>query len=138
MEGISDLRIIGFDEKRPPKIRKEPYIDLFFQLSHQAPSDWCNDFNSLLSKHPAKPKIIEKEGLYIEAWVKKPEDISPLLDTLKLNVHKCSVNYVEKITRSARNADSVNASLAEEQGEQGRLNKIVAQLNFDDIEELVP
>ena len=31
MEGISDIKIIGIDEKRPPKIRKEPYIDLVFK-----------------------------------------------------------------------------------------------------------
>ena len=38
MEGISDLKIIGTDERRPPIIRKEPYIDVFFKLSHQAPA----------------------------------------------------------------------------------------------------
>ena len=69
MKGISDLRIIGIDERRPPIIRKEPYIDLYFKLSHQAPADWCNDFNALLSKHPSAPKINPKEGLYIESII---------------------------------------------------------------------
>ena len=70
MEGISDIKITGIDEKRPPVIRKEPYIDIFFKLSHQAPADWCKDFNALLSNHPTAPKIKEKEGLYIEGWVR--------------------------------------------------------------------
>ena len=47
MQGISDINIIGIDETRPPFIRKEPYIDIFFELSHQAPIDWCKDLNSL-------------------------------------------------------------------------------------------
>lgn len=86
MEGISDLRIIGIDEKRPPKIRKEPYIDVIFKLSHQAPGDWCDDFNALLAKHPATPKIKEKEGLYIEAWVRSPDEIVAFLELLNAKV----------------------------------------------------
>ena len=44
MEGISDIKICGIDETRPPMIKKEPYIDLNFKLIHKAPKDWCNDF----------------------------------------------------------------------------------------------
>ena len=36
MEGISDLRIIGIDERRPPIIRKEPYIYLFYIVTQGA------------------------------------------------------------------------------------------------------
>lgn len=61
MEGISDIKIIGIDEKRPSIVSKKPYIDLFFQLSHQAPDDWCRDFNSLMLKYPGTPKIKEKK-----------------------------------------------------------------------------
>jgi hypothetical protein len=50
MEGISDIRITGIDETRPPRIRKEPYIDLCFRLTHKAPVDWCHDFTDHLSK----------------------------------------------------------------------------------------
>jgi hypothetical protein len=132
VEGISDINIICIDEKRPPKIRKAPYIDLFFKLSHQAPADWCGDFNALLSKHPTTPKIKEKEGLYIEAWVRKPDEIAELLEQLKNTVAECTRQYIERVEFSIRNAGDASASLAqEESGEQGRLNKIIAALDFD-------
>ncbi|WP_455209134.1 hypothetical protein [Kaarinaea lacus] len=133
MEGISDLRISGIDEKRPPKIRKEPYIDVVFKLSHQAPVDWCKDFNALTAKHPATPKIKDKEGLYIETWVRTPDEIVALLGQLKLKVAECNRQYIERIELSVRNAGDANASLAQEAGEQGRLNRIIATLDFDDI-----
>ena len=133
MEGISDIRIIGIDEKRPPKIRKEPYIDIVFKLSHQAPTDWCSDFNALLSKHPTSPKIKEKEGLYIEAWVRSPDEIVVFLEQLKAKITECNRRYIERIELSIRNASDANTSLAQEVGEQGRLNRIIASLDFDDI-----
>jgi hypothetical protein len=132
VEGISDIRIIGIDEKRPPRIMKEPYIDLYFKLSHQAPADWCGDFNSLLSKHPSTPKIKAKEGLYIEAWVKKPDEIAGLLEQLKDKIAQCSRQYIERIEQAIRNAGDANANLAQETGEQGRLNRIIAALDFGD------
>lgn len=132
MEGISDLRIIGIDEQRPPVIRKEPYIDVIFKLSHQAPAEWCRDFNGLLAKHAATPKIIEKEGLYIEAWVRTPDEIVDFLALLKDTVAKCSQEYVERIQLLASNAGDANVALSQETGEQGRLNKIIAGLDFDD------
>ena len=134
MEGISDIRIIGIDEKRPPIIRKEPYIDIYFKLSHQAPVDWCKDFNALLSKHPTTPKIKENEGLFIEAWVRTPDEVIPLLEQLKDTVTKCTFQYIERIELAMRDADSVNASLAQQNaGEQGRLNRIIASLDFENI-----
>ena len=134
MEGISDIRIIGIDEKRPPKIRKEPYIDIIFKLSHQAPLDWCRDFNALLSKYPSAPKIKEKEGLFVEAWVRTPEEIAVLLEQLKEKIAQCTRQYVERIERSIRNAGDDSDSVAlEESGAQGKLNKIIAALVFDDI-----
>lgn len=133
MEGISDIRIIGIDETRPPIIRKEPYIDIFFKLSHQAPVEWCKDFNALLSKHPTAPKIKEKEGLFIEAWVRTPDEIIPLVERLKETALECSRLYIERIEKLRQTAASENALLAQrEGGEQGRLNKIIAELVFDD------
>ncbi|MFO7602309.1 MAG: hypothetical protein R6X06_00675 [Gammaproteobacteria bacterium] len=132
MEGISNLRIIGIDDRRPPIIRKEPYIDVVFKLSHQAPPDWCHSFNDLLSKHPATPSIEPKEGLYIVAWVRTPDAIAALLEVLKQTVRDCTEQYIERIAQSARNAGDVNAALASESGEQGRLNRIIAELNFED------
>jgi hypothetical protein len=134
VEGISDIRIIGIDEKRPPKIRKEPYIDIIFKLSHQAPLDWCRDFNAIFSKHPSTPKIKEKEGLFVETWVRTPDEIAVLLELLKEKIAQCTRQYVERIERSIRNAGDDSESVArEEAGAQGQLNKIVAALVFDDI-----
>jgi hypothetical protein len=133
VEGISDLRIAGIDEMRPPVIRKEPYIDIFFKLTHQAPADWCNAFNALLAKNPATPKIKEKEGLYIEAWVRTPDEIVALLALLKDKVSECNRQYIERIELSASKANNANTSLAQEEGEQGRLNRIIAALDFDEM-----
>jgi hypothetical protein len=130
MDGISDIRIIGIDDKRPPKIRKEPYIDLFFKLSHQAPAEWCSIFNALLAKHSAHPRIKETEGLFISAWVKTPDDVVELLTQLKAKVAECSRLYIEKIELSVRNSSMENSSLQQSSGEQGRLNQIVAALDF--------
>jgi hypothetical protein len=133
MEGISDIKIIGIDEKRPPVIRDKPYIDLFFQLSHQAPSDWCADFNALMSKHPGSPKIKQKEGLYIESWVKTPELIVDYLELLKKNVTLCSNLYIERIEQAARDTKSTDVSGVTEDSPQGRLNKIIAELVYDEV-----
>jgi len=132
MEGISDIKIIGIDEQRPPKIRKEPYIDIVFKLSHKAPADWCKDLNGLMSQHSCTPKIKEAEGLYIEAWVRTPDEIDDVLEQLKENIATCTNEYIERIERSYLNTNDANATTSEEEGEQGRLNKIIASLNYDD------
>ena len=133
MEGISDIKIIGIDHQRPPIIRKEPYIDIYFKLSHEAPLDWCKDFNALLSKHPTAPKIKEKEGVYIEAWVRSPDEIAALLEHLKKAITECSRLYIERVEASMRDSDDANALLSQQgSGEQGRLNKIIAELDFGD------
>ena len=133
MEGISDLKIIGIDEKRPPKIRKEPYIDIFFKLSHKAPIDWCNEFNNLVAKLPTTPKIKAQEGLYIEAWVRTPDEIGSFLEQLKTKVEQCSREYIKRVELSVHSAGDANATLAQEAGEQGRLNRIIAALDFSEI-----
>ena len=133
MEGISDIKIVGIDEKRPPVIMGAPYIDLFFKLSHQAPQDWCADFNALMSKHPGSPKIKQKEGLFIEAWVKTPELIVDYLELLKKSVTLCSDMYIERIEQAARDTKSINVSGVSEDSPQGRLNKIIAKLVFDEV-----
>ena len=133
MEGISDIKIVGIDEKRPPVIMGAPYIDLFFKLSHQAPLDWCTDFNALMSKQPGSPKIKQKEGLYIEAWVKTPELIVEYLELLKKNVTLCSDMYIERIEQAARDTKSSDISGVSEDSAQGRLNKIISELVFDEI-----
>ncbi|MEJ2398386.1 MAG: hypothetical protein P8Z67_09070 [Gammaproteobacteria bacterium] len=134
MEGISDINIIGIDELRPPVIRKEPYIDLYFKLSHQAPADWCRDFNSLLAQHPSAPKIKEKEGHFIESWVRTPDEIVDLLALLKQTVADCTQQYIERIESAARLSNAASMTSQEEAGEQGRLNRIIASLDFSESE----
>ena len=104
MKGISDLRIIGIDETRPPTIRKEPYIDIFFKLSHQAPSDWCKDLNYLLTqqKSTTNSKIDEKEGTYIKTWVRKADEIHGLVDQFKTTITECTRQYIERIQLAAQ------------------------------------
>lgn len=128
MEGISDIRIIGIDDKRRPRIMKEPYINLYFTLSHKAPAAWCADFNRLLSKHKYSTRINEGEGLYIETWVRDPEDIPAHLAEMKEAVSRCNVEYIEKVNAATMRA---NPSEAKEGGAQGRLNDIIAGLKFD-------
>ena len=131
MEGISDLKINGIDATRPPRIQKQPYINLFFKLSHKAPPDWCQEFNSLMSKHEYTPKINTEEGLFIETWVRSPEEIVPHLQLLKKAVTKCSEIYIENINRRIRESAGAYASV-NDNSPQGRLNKIIAELDFSD------
>lgn len=136
MEGISDIKIVGIDDKRPPRIRKEPYIDLFFKLSHKPPLDWSRDFKELMAGHPSKAKVDEKDGLFINGWVRSPDEIATFLDLLKEKIDECSRQYIRRIEASVRNASDADASMVqEESGEQGRLNKIIASLEFDQVVE---
>lgn len=132
MEGISDIRIAGIDERRPPRIRKEPYIDLCFRLAHKAPVDWCQDFVDHLSKADIPAKIDTDECLYIETWVRLPDEIVGHLQTLKKAVAECNARYIEKIQASERDRDGDIEALASEAGPQGQLNRLIASLDFSD------
>lgn len=132
MQGISDINIKGIDETRPPFIRKEPYIDIFFELSHQAPIDWCKDLNSLFVLHPTtkNSNIKENEGLFIKTWVKTPDEIVPLFEQLKEEITECTRQYIERIQLSSQQPGG-ELSQSNVSSEQTNLNKIIASLNFD-------
>ena len=132
MEGISDIRITGIDERRPPRIRKEPYIDLCFRLSHKAPLDWCQDFTDHLSKTDFPVTIDADECLYIETWVRTQETIVGHLQALKKAVVDCNSRYIEKIQASERDKDGDIDALARQAGPQGQLNRLIAALDFSD------
>ncbi|MCW8829796.1 MAG: hypothetical protein OQK94_12200, partial [Gammaproteobacteria bacterium] len=119
MEGISDIRISGIDESRPPRIRKEPYINLFFRLSHKAPAKWCDRFNTLASGRKLPSRIEIGEGLFIETWVRKPEEIEPHLEVLKAMVRQCTEEYLARI-QSENEAAAARSADPESEGEQGR------------------
>jgi hypothetical protein len=132
LQDTSDIRIVGFDEKRPPRAGKEPYIDLFFKLSRQAPEDWCEDFNRLTDKLEPTIRIDKKTGLFIDTYVRDMEHIPAHLGKLKEKVATCNAQYLEKARQRALLEAARIASQQGEGGRQGRLNLIVAGLNFDD------
>jgi hypothetical protein len=132
LEDISDIRIVGIDDKRPPRIRKEPYIDLFFRLSHKAPKKWCEDFNKLSKDLVPPVKINENEGVFIDAYVRDMSHIPEHLARIKKKITACNTLYLEnirlgKLAEAARNTSHHGAA-----GEQGKLNAIVAALIYDD------
>ncbi len=132
MEGISDIRISGMDEKRPPRIRKEPYINLYFKLVHKAPKDWCVDFNRLVSKKKFPAKIDPEEGLYLETWVRLPEEVELALSGFQEAIKVCNEEYIARIKEQARSAAANPGEKQEDEGEQGRLNRIIAGLKFEE------
>ncbi len=132
MEGISDIRISGIDEKRPPLIRKEPYINLYFKLIHKAPKVWCDDFNHLVSKKTFPAKIDPHEGLFIETWVRLPEEIELALGGFQEAIKVCNDAYIARIQEEARSAAENSGDKLEDEGKQGQLNRIIAGLKFDD------
>ena len=132
LEDIRDIKIVGIDEKRPPRIRKEPYIDLFFRLSHQAPKKWCQDFNKLAKDLVPPVKIDDNEGVFIDAYVRDMDNIAMHLDKIKRKIVLCNEQYIEEIRQRESAELARNVLLFGEEGEQGKLNKIIAALRFDD------
>ncbi len=130
MEGISDIKIKGIDSLRPPMIRKEPYINLYFKLSHKAPKKWCTGFNDLVANGTYPAKIDSSQGLFIETWVRKPEEIETLLDFLKKSVKKTIINYIAEVEAEAL-ANAPDAGGENTSKEQILLNVIISNLNFD-------
>lgn len=130
MEGISDIKISGIDEMRPPRIRKEPYINLFFKLIHKAPRDWCDHFNHLVAKREYPVKIDLTSGLFIETWVRKPDEIENVLAGLKNAVSQCNQEYVVRICANASAATAMH-DIPGDTVEQRNLNQIIAGLNYD-------
>ncbi|CAK0760713.1 conserved hypothetical protein [Gammaproteobacteria bacterium] len=131
MKGISDIKIIGVDEKRPPIIRKEPYIDLYLRLSHEAPSDWCEQFNKLAQRMVPQVKI-DGKGIFIETYVREMNQVVDHFESIKKIVLACNNQYIELIQQMQVAADKKNSDLQGEGGQQGKLNAIIANLKFDD------
>jgi hypothetical protein len=131
LDSISDIKITGIDDERPPRMRKEAYIDLFFKLSHKAPLEWCEDFNSLGSKLDPGAKIDKTKGIVIETWVRDMELIAPQLEKLKKTILLCNLQYIEKLRLRAVAAASKVSAVSGMDGQQNKLNEIISQLNFD-------
>jgi hypothetical protein len=131
MQNIENLKIIGVDQMRPPRMRKEPYIDLFFKLSHKAPKDWCQDFNMLFVSSEFVVKIDAEAGLYIETWVREMGEISGHLDALKKKIAQCNAAYIQKAKATEAELIRAGQAIKDEPGAQEILNKLIAGLNFD-------
>lgn len=130
MSGTNEFVIVALDASRPPQIRKDPYIELFFELSEPAPRAWCDEFNSSVQKHMSKPKVRSDEGQYIETWVRNADDIPAHVEFLKKAVLKC--NEVQR----ARDLELSNTRVSESGQEtvssaQAHLNAIVGALTFE-------
>jgi hypothetical protein len=124
MDSINDIKIIGMDEERLPRIRKEAYIDLFFMLSHKAPLEWCEDFNSLGSKLNPSAKIDKIKGVVIETWVKDMDLIAAQLEKVKKTVLLCNLQYIDKMRLRKLAAASKDSAVTGMDGQQNRLNAL--------------
>ena len=131
MNAIEDIKIIGFDPARPPRVRKEAYIDLYFQLSQKPPEEWCDDFNNMGRSITPSPKIKKENSEFIDSYVNDMSYIASHLEAIKQILIDCTEQYVEKIRQREAALAASNAALQGEEGEQNRLNQIVASLNFD-------
>ncbi len=131
MQEIHQLKIIGIDERRPPRVRKAPYIDLFYKLSQPAPEPWCADFNRLAKGIEPPVKVENREGNMLATYVRQMEDIPAHLEQIKQKVRECTEGYIEALRQQALAEEEQLKAQAGQGSEQGRLNQIIASLNFD-------
>lgn len=131
MTTTSDIRIIGLDPARAPRIRKESYIDLYFELSEKASKEWCEDFNVIGRRINPSPKIDSAKGQFIETYVNNMDQIAPHLNVVKKAVSECNTQYQQKLQQRALDLLASKANLQGQGGEQNRLNLIISTLDFD-------
>jgi len=127
-----DIKIIGIDETRPPLVRKEPYIDLFFQLSHKVPEDWCEDFNDLTKKLNPPIKIDKSKALFIETYVRDMSQIVEHLETIKRKIITCNEHYIKRRQERELAAQAKLSAVQGISGKQSKLNKIIGALVYND------
>jgi hypothetical protein len=131
MSTISEIRIVGIDQTRPPRLRKENYIDLYFKLSQKPPEDWCEDFNQLGRRINPSPKIKPGVGESVDTYVNDMTLIPAHLAELKKLIVECNEQYIEKIRLKELKLAEQNSALQGADGEQNRLNQIIESLDFD-------
>jgi len=130
MSTFEEIKIMGIDEKRPPRVRKEAYIDLFFKLSRKAPLDWCEDFNALGRQIDPAAKIDKNAGECIDTYTNNMDDIQLHLNDIKQTIIDCNAQYQEKIRQRELAAAASNAELIGQDGAQHKLNEIISALRF--------
>jgi len=130
MQLPTPIKIIAIDPKRPPMIRKAPYIELFFELSEAATKAWSEDFNTLMRRNQARPKVNATDGLFIETWVRKPTDIAEHLTLLCTTVTQCN-SQAETRAQALFEATKAGDNVQAVGTEQRLLNEAVAALTFE-------
>ena len=130
MATFNEINIVGIDDNRPPRVRKEAYIDLFYQLSEDAPEEWCDDFVSF-GRHVSPIAKIEKGSrCFISTYVNDMDIIPEHFEQIKQAVVECNRHYLEKITQREIDLTQANAASEAEGSHQSRLNQIIAGLDF--------
>jgi len=124
-----DYKIIGMDPERPPRIQRQPCIDLVFELDEEPTSEWINEFGSVTGKSKYTVAVDSENPLYIATWVRKPQEIQGHLNEVKSMVRLANTNNAER----ARKAVGVVVTTKEEtiSPEQEALNGVVAKLDFE-------
>ena len=127
---FTEYKIIGIDEARPPKIQRQPCIDLVFELNETAPEDWCKQFQVVVGKTRYPITIDPVEGLFVETWVRKASEIAASLELIKSFVAKGNDAYKAMVLRNS-DAPVEEGVVVELTPEQKQLNEIVSGLYFD-------
>jgi len=130
MKTIRDIRIESIDQDKPPLVRKEAYIDLYFKLSQKAPTEWCEDFNKLGHQIDPPAKIDKLNGLVVETWVRDMDHIQEHLDKIKQKILLCNESFLTKLSERNLAMAARNASVTGQDGAQNKLNQIIAKLDF--------
>jgi hypothetical protein len=131
MTSFNEIKIIGMDANRPPRIRKESYIDLFYRLSEEAPEGWCEDFDAFGRQLSPTAKIDTADRGIISTYVNDMDTIPGHFAQLKQAVADCNREYLEKLRQMELAMAKDSADLREQGGEQFKLNQIIASLDFD-------
>ena len=128
---FDEIKIIGFDENRPPRMRKESYIDLFYQLSGDAPEEWCDDFAGFGRQLNPIAKIDKSTRGFINTYINDIEAIPEHFAQLKEAVAECNAQFRDKLEQREIALAKDNENRLEQGDLQFRLNEIVASLEFD-------
>ena len=131
MQDVKEIKIIGIDSKRPPILRKEPYIDLVFELSVPTSKQWNEDFIGLFNNSEVRPKIDATKSLFIQTWTRTMVEIPEHVELLKTKVIECNQIASDRQAAVDLLAMSGSKSVEGAGGPQGQLNAIIASLNFD-------
>jgi hypothetical protein len=131
MTSFNAIKITGIDASRPPRIRKESYVDLFYQLSEDAPEDWCEAFNAFGRHVNPMAKVDAANCSIINTYVNDIDAIPAHFEQIKQAVADCNAQHLEKLKQREMEMARDNADLQEQGGAQFKLNQIIASLDFD-------